>query len=168
MFTQKEVEEAVRGMAHCLFDREEDVDVETVVRGIDFESITQYLRNRLEPIYSYKAGGDCEKSFNYYGRELLPQRGILLFREFDRGCSDLVITSYEKELWMLEDATLAVVMCFSVGIAGDDMAYCSEFRTYKGPMDENTGFSICLEDLEEMLQDMCEEQYEWEAPYYEI
>ena len=61
MFTQKGVEEAVRNMAHCLFDYDGDIDVEAAIRGIDFENVTQYLLNRLEPIYSYKAAGDCEK-----------------------------------------------------------------------------------------------------------
>ena len=167
MFTQKGVEEAVRNMAHCLFDYDGDIDVEAAIRGIDFENVTQYLLNRLEPIYSYKAAGDCEKSFNYFGKELLPLRGALIFREFERGGSDIVVTSYEKELWLLEDMTLAVVMCFSVGVVGEDMTYSTEFRTYKGPMDGSIGFDICPEDLQEMFLDMCGEQYEWEAPYYE-
>lgn len=167
MFTVKGVEEAIRGMARLLYAYDGDMDVEEAVQGIDYENVTQYLINRLEPIYSYKAKGDCEKSFDYFGKELMPQRGTLIYREFDRGGSDIVVTSYEKELWILEDMTLAVVMCFSVGVVGDDMAYSTEFRTYKGELDADNGFAIEPQEMEMLFQDMCCEQYEWEAPYYE-
>lgn len=167
MFTEKAVEETVKRMAHLLFDYDEDVDVDGIVRGIDYENVTQYLRNRIETIYTYKAKGDREKSFDYFGKELVPQRGVLIFRELERGGSDIVVTSYEKELWILEDMTLAVIMCFSVGVADEDMAYSTEFRTFKGTMEDDAGFDICPEDMEELFQDMCCEQYEWEAPYYE-
>ena len=78
-----------------------------------------------------------------------------------RSGNDIVVTSYEKELWLLEDMMLAVVMCFSVDVVGENMTYSTEFRTYKGPMDGSIGFDICPEDMEEMFLDMCGEQYEW-------
>lgn len=167
MFTVKGVEKAVREMVRLLYLYDEEVDVEALVQEIDYENVTQYLMNRLEPIYSYKAKGDCEKSFAYLGKELLPQRGTLIYREFDRGASDIVVTSYERELWILEDMTLAVVTCFSVGVVGGDMTYSTEFRTYKGELDADNGFAIDVLELEELFQEMCIEQYEWEAPYHE-
>lgn len=167
MFTEKAVEEAVRQMAHALFDYDEDVDIEETVKGIDYESVVQELWNRMQTIYSYKARGDFDKSFDYFGRELTDQRGALLFRQFERGGSDIVVTSYEKELWVLEDLSFAVVACFFVGIADEEMAYCTEFRTYKGTLADDAGFDICPEELEELFLDMCCEQYELEAPYYE-
>ena len=167
MFTQKGVEEAVRKLAHCLFDKDGAVDVEEVVRGIDFENVIQYLRNHLEPVYSYKATGDCDHSFNYISRELLPQRGTLIFRELERGGFDIVVACYEKELWLMEDMTLAGVMCFSVGVVDDDMTYSTEFRTYKGPMDGSISFDIGPEALEELFLEMCEKQHGLGIPYYE-
>ncbi len=167
MLTVKGVEKAVREMVRLLYSYDEEVDVEAVVQDIDYENVTQYLINRLEPVYSYKAKGDSEKSFDYLGKELLPQRGTLIYREFDRGASDLVVTSYEKELWILEDMTLAVVTCFSVGVVGEDMTYSTEFRTYKGKLDADNGFAIDPLELDELFQEMCSEQYEWEAPYHE-
>ena len=79
MFTVKGVEKAVREMVRLLYLYDEEVGVEALVQDIDYENVTQYLINRLEPIYSYKAKGDCEKSFDYLGKELLPQRGALIY-----------------------------------------------------------------------------------------
>lgn len=133
-YTPRKMEETI---IRLLYSYDEEVDVEAEVQDIDYENVTQYLINRLEPIYSYKAKGDCGKSFDYLGKELLPQRGTLIYREFDRGASDLVVTSYEKELWILEDMTLTVVMCFSVGVVGEDMTYSTEFRIYKGDLEKS-------------------------------
>ena len=47
------------------------------------------------------------------------------------------------------------------------MTYSTEFRTYKGELDADNGFAIDVLELEELFQEMCIEQYEWEAPYHE-
>ena len=126
MYSVESVESAVRelyftGVANEEYSRGE---VERLLYGIDFISLTQAVRHKAETVYAYIAQSERPKSLNYRGGELFEKRATRLYTDFDQSVTEAVTASRTVELWLLEDMTFSAVARVSVDVGGG--AYCTE------------------------------------------
>ena len=167
MYSVESVESAVRelyftGVANEEYSRGE---VERLLYGIDFISLTQAVRHKAETVYAYIAQSERPKSLNYRGGELFEKRATRLYTDFDQRVTEAVTASRTVELWLLEDMTFSAVARVSVEVRGG--AYCTENGEQKADPWES-GMDLDLELLTDELIALCAEYAEGDQPCYEL
>lgn len=140
-------------------------EIRQYLGGLDFQALTQTVRDRARTVYAYTTQGRHEKSFNYRGEELFGQRATLLYAEDDQSTAEAAVTTRTLELWLLEDMGLAAVACITVDYENGE--YITEYRAMKGDPAE-CEMCLDLEELAQALDQMCWPWYEHEQPVYEL
>ena len=109
MFREKEICNAIRTAYLYLFpDKKER---KRALSRLNMELVVQSVRYRGESVLAYQTAGNHECSLNYYGPELLPQRGFCIYQKTIQSHSTQVEASYIRELWLLEDGRFVEVSC---------------------------------------------------------
>lgn len=149
----------------------EDLDADEMVElldDIDFFALAQVLHHSATAVYEFRTEDDEDFGFGYYGAELFPY-GMLLAQqdEIDLcGVEGLVDVSRSLELWLLEDMSLAVVVCYQTTML--DGRYVSEYRTRKPGDWKNNGMNIDFLELTNNLEERSEAFTQREIPMYEL
>ena len=169
MFSVDALEKAVTDLfrthgAVCDYDPD---DVEEMLGCIDFHSLAQVVRHKMEPVYAFTTQGKLPKSFNYRGPDLFNQGAVCLYEEMDQVSMEEVTTaSRYYELWLLEDMTFEPVI--RVAVSWGDKEYSCEYRTSKDCEPWESDMSLDLENFSANLLNMCGPCYESEIPVYEL
>ena len=142
MFTEKEMSDALK----WLFDLYQPEDYEAYDEeevgsvALCLPEICMALRDKVETLYT-----DME---------------ISVF--------DMVDTSYNRELWLLEDMSFAVVHNVSMVVKSEDYYYTTEYRSIVKLLKERDDLFFTPESLMEELDNICIPQWESEATIYEL
>ena len=126
------------------------------------------LRGAAQTVCQYSVVGGYEKCFNYRGMELFDQRACLIISDVEQAVLDEIKTTYETELWLMEDMNFAIVRCVSMLIGSDDTGYVTEYRAFKKILKSAEDLFFSPEELIEELESMCVPQWEHEATIYEL
>lgn len=168
MYSERAIASAIKYIFTILLPDYSDEEVAEELAGLDYEAIAQAVRDKARTVYAFEAGGDYEHAFVYCGQELFPQRATKLFETVNRCQADFILTSHSYELWLLEDMTVMAVSNMTVKAACKDASYLAEYRTVKGKLDADCDIGFMPDDLTTELFELCEPQFEGEAPFYEL
>lgn len=100
---------------------------------------------------------------NLQRETLLPSERAFAFKIYD-----MTDTSYNRELWLLEDMSFALVHNVSMVIKSGDFYYATEYRSIVKLLKERDDLFFTPESLTEELEEMCIPQWENEATIYEL
>ncbi len=141
-------------------------EMQELLDGIDFSALLQAAFSLRERVYEYRVDGSWDKSFSYYGPELLPGSAVLLYTDIRDIFSDAALHEQAYELWMTQSASLVVLSRVRtvVGSGGCVM----EYRTVKGTNWKDAGMSIDFLDLADDLDALCAAVAAHELPRYEV
>lgn len=171
MFNEKEMSKAIAWLFE-LYEPNDyagyDEDEIGYAGGLCLPEVCVALRGSAQTVYEYSADGPCEKSFHYRGKELFGQRACLVFSDMERGICDIATTSYESELWMLEDMSFVIVHSTTITFGSDNEIYETEYRTISKRVESRDDLFFSPDDLIECLEGMCAPQWESEAIIYEL
>ena len=167
MFTEKEMSDALKWLFD-LFQPEdyEAYDEEEV--GLCLPEVCMALRDKAETPYEYVVKTNIDRGFEYRGKELFMQRACLIYSDMEIGIYDMTDTSYNRELWLLEDMSFALVHNVSMVIKSGDFYYATEYRSIVKLLKDRDDLFFTPESLTEELEEMCIPQWENEATIYEL
>ena len=140
-------------------------EIEEMLAGIDFPTLAQAVLHNFETVYEYTV--DCTLPFamNYRGLELFPC-AALLYEDAGDGMASFVCCARSLELWLLEDAGIAVVSVYHTNVGNGE--FVTAYRVYKGDDWMECDMCIDMEDFADKLQKLCEPHYEHQMPEYEV
>lgn len=165
MFIVKNLEESLLALLKDSLASEEEA--EEVMAEVDMEALTQALCHAARTVYAYELDSTCPLGMKYRGEELFGQRAALLCRENEECGSDIITTSRNLELWVLEDNSLVLCSVVELDIGIDDYAYRSAYRVVKGnPLYCDVG--IDPDEIIIALDELCYPVFESEIPYYDL
>ena len=170
MFTEKEMSDALK----WLFDLYQPEDYEAYDEEevgsevLCLPEICMALRDKVGTPYEYTIRTNLDRGFEYRGKELFVQRACLLYTDMEISVFDMVDTSYNRELWLLEDMSFAIVHNVSMVVKSEDYYYTTEYRSIVKLLKERDDLFFTPESLMEELDDMCIPQWESEATIYEL
>lgn len=170
MFTEKEMSDALKWLFD-LFQPEdyEAYDEEEVdCAALCLPEVCMALRDKAETAYEYVVKTNIDRGFEYRGKELFMQRACLIYSDMEIGIYDITDTSYNRELWLLEDMSFALVHNVSMVIKSGDFYYATEYRSIVKLLKERDDLFFTPESLTEELEEMCIPQWENEATIYEL
>lgn len=128
MFNEREMSKAIDWLFE-LFSPEDyegyDEDEIGYAGGLCLPEVCTALRGAAQTVYQYSVAGGYEKCFNYRGMELFDQRACLIISDVEQAVLDEIKTTYETELWLMED------MNFFFGISTDYILIGCEIRHYE-------------------------------------
>ena len=130
--------------------------------------ICMALRDKAETPYEYVVKTNIDRGFEYRGKELFMQRACLVYSDMEIGIYDMTDTSYNRELWLLEDMSFVLVHNVSMVIKSGDFYYATEYRSIMKLLKERDDLFFTPESLTEELEEMCVPQWENEATIYEL
>lgn len=120
MFTEKEMSDALKWLFD-LFQPEdyEAYDEEEVgCAALCLPEVCMALRDKAETAYEYVVKTNIDRGFEYRGKELFMQRACLIYSDIEIGIYDMTDTSYNRELWLLEDMSFALVRSYTIPMFG--------------------------------------------------
>lgn len=170
MFTEKEMSDALK----WLFDLFQPADYEAYdeeevgCATLCLPEVCMALRDKAETPYEYVVKTNIDRGFEYRGKELFMQRACLIYSDMEIGIYDMTDTSYNRELWLLEDMSFALVHNVSMVIKSGDFYYATEYRSIVKLLKERDNLFFTPESLTEELEEMCIPQWENEATIYEL
>lgn len=171
MFNEREMSKAIDWLFE-LFSPEDyegyDEDEIGYAGGLCLPEVCTALRGAAQTVYQYSVAGGYEKCFNYRGMELFDQRACLIISDVEQAVLDEIKTTYETELWLMEDMNFAIVRCVSMLIGSDDTGYVTEYRAFKKILKNAEDLFFSPEELIEELESMCVPQWEHEATIYAL
>ena len=170
MFTEKEMSDALKWLFD-LFQPEdyEAYDEEEVgCAALCLPEICMALLDKAETPYEYVVKTNIDRGFEYRGKELFMQRACLVYSDMEIGIYDMTDTSYNRELWLLEDMSFVLVHNVSMVIKSGDFYYATEYRSIMKLLKERDDLFFTPESLTEELEEMCVPQWENEATIYEL
>lgn len=121
MFREKETCDAIRTAYLYLFpDKKER---KKALSRLNMELVAQSVRYRAKNVLAYQTCGNHDRSLDYYGPELFPQRGYRVYEKTVRNHSTRVEAACIRELWLLEDGQF-------VEVSGVTTKYRSEYEIF--------------------------------------
>lgn len=155
MFNEREMSKAIDWLFE-LFSPEDyegyDEDEIGYAGGLCLPEVCTALRGAAQTVYQYSVAGGYEKCFNYRGMELFDQRACLIISDVEQAVLDEIKTTYETELWLMEDMNFAIVRCVSMLIGSDDTGYVTEYRAFKKILKNAEDLFFSPEELIEELE----------------
>ena len=170
MFTEKEMSDALKWLFDLFQPEDYEADDEEEVGCADLwlMEVCKALRDKAETAYEYVVKTNIDRGFEYRGKELFMQRACLIYSDIEIGIYDMTDTSYNRELWLLEDMSFALVHNVSMVIKSGDFYYATEYRSIVKLLKERDDLFFTPESLTEELEEMCIPQWENEATIYEL
>ena len=141
-------------------------DVEAMLNTISFPALAQAIRDKMQTVYAYTTQGRRPKSFNYRGPELFGQEAVCLYADFDQARTEIATVSRSLELWLLADMTIVPVVCISLHLG--DNEYVTEYRAVLEGEPWDCGIDLDLDELTDVLIEMCGPCFKNEQPVYEL
>ena len=127
MFREKEICNAVKtAYLHLFPDRKERKEA---LLELDLELVAQAIRYRGESVLAYQTSGTHDLALKYRGPELFPEKGCRIYTRSVQHNSTLVDTSYERELWLLEDGSFVEVSCVNMKCRSAYESFSTCYRT---------------------------------------
>lgn len=136
--------------------------------GLYLPDLAMVLRDKAQTIYQYSVESNFEHGFDYRGKELFHQRGCKLYTDCEIGVCDIASTLYQKELWLLEDMSFAIVHCVVMTVGNGDFDYITEYRSITKRLVNRNDLFMNPEELLEELEEMCIPLWEHAATIYEL
>ena len=171
MFREKEMAEVIFGLFD-FFDEEDYEDFESteLLSNLSerMHEICLGLRDEVVVPYEYQLDDTMEALFRYRGKELFGQRACLLIAEPQIEVPDFVHLSIDKELWLLEDMSLAIVHCVHSELRESMPLYKSAYRSIATTEPERDDLFFSPDVLAEALEWAAERYDEDSATVYEI
>lgn len=148
--------------------RVKSVETGMLVAELDYEALSQALRSDMEPIYRFRTDNYCEESCEYRSELLFPANGTLIYEQTITKDSSLVTLERSKELWILDDLSIAVVS--KVKIADSTDMFNGVYRSIRTQSLEELPFEIDLDldMLAESLQEMSNSFRDCSMPFSEL
>lgn len=171
MFTEKEMDKAINWLFGLFVVEDyEAYDDEEIgnAGGLCLPEVCNALREKAQTVYQYQIESPFEKGFRYRGKELFGQRACMMYSDVEIAAFDMVATTYETELWLLEDMSFAVVHCVVVKVESDEMSHTTEYRAVVKKVESRNDLFFTPESLIEVLEEICVPQWESEATIYEL
>ena len=170
MFTEKEMSDALKWLFDlCQPEDYEEYDEEEFgCAALCQLEVCMALRDKAETAYEYVVKTNIDRGFEYRGKELFMQRACLIYSDMEIGIYDMTDTSYNRELWLLEDMSFALVHNVSMVIKSGDFYYATEYRSIVKLLKDRDDLFFTPESLTEELEEMCIPQWENEATIYEL
>lgn len=134
--------------------------------GLYLPEICMALRNKVETVFEYVVNSNHDFAFNYCGKELFDKRACLIYEEMNIGVCDVINTSYNTELWLLEDMSFVIV--HSVEMEINKGIYKTNYRSIVKTVETRDDLFFAPEDLFEELESKCIPLWEGEATIYEL
>lgn len=144
----------------------EEEDVEAMLNTICFPALLQAVCHKMQTVYAYTTQGKLPKSFNYRGPDLFGQEAVCLYVDFDQARAEIATVSRRLELWLLADMTIVPVVCVALTLG--DNEYFNEYRSIKECEPWDSGMTLDLNELTDVLLDMCIPCFKDEMPVYEL
>ena len=171
MFNEREMSKAIAGLFE-LYEPSDylafDEDEIGYAGGLCLPEVCIALRDMMQTVYQYSVTGGYEKSFDYRGVELFDQRACLIISDVEQATLDEITTTYETELWLMEDMSFSIVRCVAMSIGSEETGYSTEYRAYKKKLENRDDLFFTPEELIEELESICVPQWEHEATIYEL
>lgn len=92
----------------------------------------------------------------------------LILSDMEQAVWDEASTTYETELWLMEDMSFFIVRCVTMKVGSDGSGYVTEYRAFKKALESADDLFFSPEKLIEELEAMCVPQWEHEATIYEL
>ena len=141
-------------------------DVEAMLDQVNFPALLQALCHRMQTVYAYTTQGKLPKSYNYRGPDLFEQDAVRLYENLDQCRTEIATVCHKLELWLLEDMSFEAVACVTLALGDDE--YLTEYRTVKGDDPWACGMDLDLNELTDILIEMCGPCFKDEQPIYEL
>ena len=171
MFREKEMESVIFSLFD-FFDEEDYEDSESTellcALSERMHEICLGLRAEAVVPYEYQLDTAMEAEFRYRGKELFGQRACLLIAEPQIEVPDLVHLTIDKELWLLEDMSLAIAHCVHSELRESMPLYKSAYRSIATTEPERDDLFFSPDVLAEALEWAAERYDEDSATVYEI
>lgn len=152
MFREKEICNAIRTAYLYLFpDKKER---KRALSRLNMELVVQSVRYRGESVLAYQTAGNHECSLNYYGPELLPQRGFCIYQKTIQSHSTQVEASYIRELWLLEDGRFVEVSCVNTKYRSAYESFSTCYRTIHHIVRERDWQDYPAEEVADAFEDI--------------
>ncbi len=171
MFREKEMATAI----YSLFDFFEEEDYEDFESdfligevGEQMHEICLALRNEVVVPYEYSVNNFTGIEFSYRGKELFGKRACLLVDVPQDDASGPVSSAIDKELWLLEDMSFAIVSCVRSGLCDQTLIYGCEYRSIVTTEPERDDLFFSPEVLAQSLEWAVERYEENSATVYEM
>lgn len=152
MFREKEICNAIRTAYLYLFpDKKER---KRALSRLNMELVVQSVRYRGESVLAYQTAGNHECSLNYYGPELLPQRGFCIYQKTIQSHSTQVEASCIRELWLLEDGRFVEVSCVNTKYRSAHERFSTCYRTIHHIVRERDWQDYPAEEVADAFEDI--------------
>ena len=140
-------------------------EIAEMLESIDFYALAQCIVHDYETVYEYTVSGKLPLNVNYRGPEVFP-RASFLYEEAGDCMSGIVSCSRSLELWILDDASIAITSLHHSDVGNGN--FYTNYRSYKGSDWIECDMCIDLEEFAEGLRQKCRPYYEHELPAYEL
>ena len=135
---------------------------------LDYEALSQALNYNAEPIYRFRTDNYSEERCEYRSDLLLPHNGSLIFTQPEASDSAQVSFERSKELWILDDLTIAVVSKIELTDSTD--TFTMTYRTVRTRNFNEIAYEIDIDPdaLAKELLDMAKSFYDCPMPFQEL
>ena len=133
--------------------------IDDMLLKIDFGFLFNAIAQAAQPVYGYCVDSDMPMTLKYCGPKMFHGNATRIYSDVDYAIDDdLIFTSHNLELWVLDDMTLAVTSCLHTEIV--ETSYVTDYRAFKGSEWPDVELPIDLEDLLDDLIGMYPEYFE--------
>ena len=146
-------------------DSHNEDEIKEMLDGIDFHALAQAPIHREEIVYEYAVNCALPLAMNYRGEELFP-RATLLYEDIVDCMLSSVCCYRALEVWLLRDATIAVVANFHTEVC--DGLFTTEYRIFKTDDCFECDLEIDPKELVRHLNEMCQAYHAHAQPIYEL
>ncbi len=111
-----------------------DIDADIILNDLDVDRLAQTIRQNMQTVYAYETNGNASTVLKYRGRELLPYRACLIYREPQITNFGPAKTEYASELWLMEDMTFCTLNSVTMSVRMGVTEQTSIYRVMDGFM----------------------------------
>ncbi len=145
-----------------------DIDADIILNDLDVDRLAQTIRQNMQTVYAYETNGNASTVLKYRGRELLPYRACLIYREPQITNFGPAKTEYASELWLMEDMTFCTLNSVTMSVRMGVTEQTSVYRVMDGFMFNDSWGGYDPEDIGDYLRDLCEKTNKDGTTLYEI
>lgn len=124
-------------------ERVKHIETAQIIEELDYEALSQVLRNDMKPIYCFRADNLCEDNCEYRGELLLPVQGTRVYEQ--QICKQHSVSTRKRsmELWILDDLSIAVIA--NERFADPSDLFACEYRVVRTQKLEELPYEIDLD-----------------------
>lgn len=167
MFREQEICDAIRTAYLYLFpDKKER---KKALSRLDLELVAQSVRYRAENVLAYWTCGSHDRSLEYYGPDLFPQRGYRVYEKTVRSHSTQVEAACIRELWLLEDGQFVEVSSVTTEYRTAYEKFFTRYRTVRHTVKGRDWQGYPPEEIADAFEDISKYPFDgMPGVFYEI